>query len=98
MRIIRIPKKDRTWRVIYAPNPEEKAALKALVPELNVAALKMDKHGVSHGFMPGRSPVTNAMAHRGFMYSLSFDLESWFDTVTPWHLATIWQHLNQTWL
>ncbi len=61
--------------------------LKALVPELNAAALKADKHGVSHGFMPGRSPVTNAMAHRGYAYSLSFDLADWFDTVTLDHLG-----------
>jgi RNA-directed DNA polymerase len=86
MRIIRLPKKSGGWRVIYAPNPEEKTKLKALVPELNAAALAADKHGVSHGFMPGRSPVTNAMQHRGYMYSLSFDLAEWFETVTPAHI------------
>jgi hypothetical protein len=89
MRIIRIPKKAGTWRVIYAPNPEEKAALKALVPELNAAALAEDKHGVAHGFMPGRSPVTNALAHRGYAYSLSFDLEDWFNTVTREHFLKV---------
>lgn len=86
MRKIFLPKKSGGWRIIYAPNPKEKAALKALVPELNAAALKADKHGVAHGFMPGRSPVTNALAHRGFMYSLSFDLADWFDTVRPSHI------------
>lgn len=86
MRIIKRPKKSGGWRVIYAPSPEEMAALKRMVPELNAAALAADKHHVAHGFMPGRSPVTNAMVHRGFMYSLSFDLADWFDTVTLDHV------------
>lgn len=89
MRKIFLPKKSGGWRIIYAPNPEEKAALKAMVPQLNAAALCADKHGVSHGFMPGRSPVTNAMAHRGYAWSLSFDLADWFETVTMAHLVKV---------
>ncbi len=95
MQIIRKKKKSGGERLIYAPSPEEKARLKALVPELNAAALAEDRHGVAHGFMPGRSPVTNAMTHRGYEYSLSFDLADWFDTVTPWHLARVMHNLDR---
>lgn len=88
MRIQTIRKKNGSPRLIYCPNPEEKAALRKLLPDLNAAALAADKHGVAHGFMPGRSAVTNAMAHRGHAYSLSFDLADWFDTVKLHHLGT----------
>ena len=36
-----------------------------------------------HGFMPGRSPVTNAMQHIGYEHTLSMDMADFFDTVTP---------------
>lgn len=37
---------------------------------------------VVHGFVPGRSAVTNALAHVGRRFSLCFDLKDFFDTVT----------------
>lgn len=83
MHIVKIPKGGGRYRTIYVPNPEEKRRLKALVPALNERAAHHDPHRVMHGFMPGRSPVTNAMQHRGYAYSLSFDLENFFDHVTP---------------
>ena len=89
MKIIKIPKKDKSFRVIYCPEPELKKRLRLMVPRLNGFAIFMDRHGVAHGFMPRRSPVTNAMAHCGFPFSLSFDLENWFDTVTPDHVMNV---------
>lgn len=84
MPLIPIPKKTKgEFRQIYAPSKKEKARLRLLLPELNQIAL--DNCGMStvHGFMPGKSPVTNARAHIGFQYSLSFDLKDFFDTVKP---------------
>lgn len=38
---------------------------------------------VVHGFMPGRSAVSNANAHRGYRYTLSVDVKDCFDSTTP---------------
>lgn len=89
MRIIYIRKKNGSKREIYAPSPDEKARLRRQVGRLNGFALMLDRHGVVHGFMPLRSPVTNALAHRGYAFSLSFDLEDFFNTVTPEHVMNI---------
>lgn len=89
MRIIYIRKKNGSKREIYCPSPDEKARLRRQVDRLNGFAIMLDRHGVVHGFMPRRSPVTNAMAHRGYAFSLSFDLEDFFNTVTPEHVMNI---------
>lgn len=89
MKIVAIPKKNGQRRVIYCPNPDEMKRLRAQVERLNGFAIMLDRHGVAHGFMPRRSPVTNAMAHRGYPFSMSFDLEDWFNTVTLEHVRNI---------
>jgi hypothetical protein len=82
MNIIQIPKKNGKYRTIYVPDREEKQKFKNLLGELNRKA-KNILSGVVHGFVPGRSPVTNALPHVGYEYTISFDLEDFFDTVTP---------------
>lgn len=82
MEIIRIPKGNGRFRVVYNPDPEHKRRLRTFVPQLNWICEKMDTHGVQHGAREGRSPVSNAKVHIGFEYTLSMDLEGFFDTVT----------------
>jgi len=83
MRKLSIPKGNGKVRIVYAPDKEEKKKFKALVNELNDKCLKVCNDSVVHGFMPRRSPVTNALAHVGYNYSICFDLENFFDAVTP---------------
>ena len=97
MRILRIKKKSGAYRTIYAPDKERKAQCRALLPAIERAAREADKHGVQHGFTEGRSPVTNALVHVGWMYTLTMDMASWFDTVTPDHVlkaerADVWRY------
>jgi hypothetical protein len=82
MNIVQIPKRNGEYRTIYVPDKEEKQKFKNLLGELNWKA-KNILSGVVHGFVPGRSPVTNALPHVGYEYTISFDLEDFFDTVTP---------------
>ncbi len=89
MRIIHIRKKNGSHREIWCPSPDEKARLRRQLDRLNGFAILMDRHGVVHGFMPHRSPVTNAVAHRGYAFSLSFDLEDFFNTVTAEHVMNV---------
>lgn len=82
MRKVRIPKRSGGMRVIYIPDAEEKARLRTLVGPLQDKVLRMCGQEVQ-GFVPGRSPVTNALAHVGYTCSLTMDLEDFFDHVTP---------------
>lgn len=82
-----ILKPNGKTRLIYAPNRDEKRQLRAMVPQLNLIAEKLDVHGVQHGFTEGRSPLTNAKVHIGFEYTVSFDLTDFFDTVTMVHVC-----------
>lgn len=81
MRIVRIPKRNGSDRIVYVPNPEEKERLRNLLPMWHrLAKRKCSSH--VHGFMLKKSPVTNAMVHRGYRYTLNFDLQNFFDSVT----------------
>lgn len=87
MHTVTIPKKSGGTRTIYVPNRTEKAALRSIAGELTSKARRADKAGVVHGFTPGRSPVTNAQAHVGHRYTVSFDLADFFESVTPERLV-----------
>lgn len=78
-----IPKSDGSERAIWAPMPKLKAAqhwiLRNIVEHLPV-------HGAAHGFLAGRSVVTNARPHAGAAVVVQLDLKDFFPTVT-WRRA-----------
>jgi hypothetical protein len=83
MQITKIPKGNGKFRTIYCPSPTEKLLFRGNVPHLNSQATALDIHKVAHGFLPGRSIVTNALAHVGdWQITLHFDFENFFDSVT----------------
>jgi hypothetical protein len=87
MQIVKIPKKTKgAFREICIPSSSEKARMREYLPSLNAKAEKLCNSEVVHGFMNGKSPVTNALKHIGYQYTLKFDLSDFFDTVTPKHL------------
>ena len=94
MNIIRIPKGHGKFRTICIPTPEEKANNLKWIPIFQKALeerwrgeIKNRTQWPIHGFTPGRSPATNALAHRGHKFSLCFDLKDFFDTVRVRHVA-----------
>jgi retron-type reverse transcriptase len=74
-----IPKRNGKERPIWAPLPRLKAAqhwiLRNIVEKLLV-------HGAAHGFLPGRSILTNAEVHTGGRIVVRMDIEGFFPTVT----------------
>jgi hypothetical protein len=62
------------------PNPEEKQI--ALLYLSRLQDIQVPGCEVQHGFVRGRSPVTNALAHVGYEYTLCMDLADFFDSVT----------------
>lgn len=86
MNIIKIPKKTKgKFREIAIPSFEEKIQFRQYISKLNEKTKKLCSDSV-HGFVCGKSPVTNADQHRGKKYTLSFDLSDFFDMVKPSHL------------
>jgi len=82
MKITKIPKGNGKFRTIYCPSQNEKNDLRYILHPINQHALAIDTHKVAHGFMPGRSIVTNALAHVGdWQITLHFDFEDFFDSV-----------------
>ncbi|MHB1762668.1 MAG: reverse transcriptase family protein [Acidimicrobiales bacterium] len=87
MHTVTIPKRSGGTRTIYVPNRSEKAALRSIAGDLIAKARKADRAEVVHGFARGRSPVTNAQAHVGHAFTISFDLADFFASVTPERLV-----------
>lgn len=81
-KIIKIPKKSGGHRTIAVPRYDYKRELRMTLPKLHSLAAEVCDEKIVHGFMIGKSPVTNAMAHVGYKWSVCFDLADFFDTVT----------------
>lgn len=74
-----IPKKSGGERQIWAPMPRLKAA-QSWVRENIVEHLPV--HGAAHGFLAGRSILTNARQHVGSRVVVNLDIKDFFPTVT----------------
>jgi len=76
-------KRSGGLREVYRLRRDVADYYRSLVPELSALALTLDVYRVAHGFMPGRSPVTNALAHKGsHEATLCMDLKDFFDSLT----------------
>lgn len=74
-----IPKRDGSERAIWAPMPKLKNAQHWILRNI---AEKLLVHGAVHGFLPGRSTLTNAEAHANPKVVVKMDIKDFFPTVT----------------
>lgn len=74
-----IPKRNGKERAIWAPLPKLKAAQHWI---LRHVAERLPVHQAAHGFLAGRSILTNAQVHTGSRLILKMDLKDFFPTVT----------------
>jgi hypothetical protein len=74
-----IPKRDGSQRPIWAPHKKLKAAQHWVL--LNVVE-RLQVHGAVHGFLPGRSTLTNATVHTNSRIILKMDIKEFFPTIT----------------
>jgi RNA-directed DNA polymerase len=74
-----IPKRDGSKRAIWAPMPRLKDAQRWV--SRNIVE-KLLVHGSVHGFLPGRSTLTNAASHLGSKLVVKVDIKDFFPTVT----------------
>ncbi|MBU8898758.1 hypothetical protein DRW03_11035 [Corallococcus sp. H22C18031201] len=73
-----VPKRSGGVRRLSAPRPKLKAAQRALLEQV---LARMPSHPAAHGFVPGRSTVTNAQPHVGATVVVRVDLEDFFPSV-----------------
>lgn len=76
-KIYKVPKK-KGYRVITEPLDELKVVQEYL--KLHLDTVKISD--AAHGFVPGRSPLTNALPHRQQDYVLNLDIKDFFPSVT----------------
>lgn len=81
-KICKIPKRNGKFRTIYIPDKEYKAQLRYLLTEKFFQ--KKFPYYVT-AFVHDNNIVTNAKQHIGYNFTLSFDLEDFFDSVTTEH-------------
>jgi len=80
-KILKLPKGDGKFRTIYAPSKAYKQRLRSFLLDLQQKLHNADTDQTIHGFMRGRGPVSNAQRHIGYAYTLSLDLQDFFDSV-----------------
>ncbi|MCA9711261.1 MAG: RNA-directed DNA polymerase, partial [Myxococcales bacterium] len=74
-----VPKRDGGLRLISAPKPDLKAAQRWIARNITE---HLPVHGAAHGFVPGRSTVTNAQVHAGARVVIKLDLQNFYPTIT----------------
>lgn len=74
-----VPKRDGSPRLISEPKPTLKAAQKWIAREITE---HLPVHGAAHGFLAGRSTVSNAAVHAGAKVVVKLDLKDFYPTIT----------------
>lgn len=84
-----VPKASGGTRVLHAPRAALKRLQRILLKQL-FAPLEL--HPAAHGFVPGRSTVTNAAPHVGARILVKMDLVDFFPTVHFGRLVGLFEH------
>ena len=86
-----IKKRLGGWRLIESPKTTLKLVQTKILREL---LDKVPVHAASHGFVKGRSILTNARAHVGQSVVLKFDLTNFYTTVSFARVVAIFRSLG----
>jgi RNA-directed DNA polymerase len=86
-----IRKRSGGWRLIEAPKPELKRVQTQILREI---LDRVPPHAAAHGFIAGRSILTNAQPHVGKRYVLKFDLEDFYPSVRYPRVVAIYRSLG----
>jgi hypothetical protein len=84
--IFYISKKNGKFRRIFSVYKEEKNELRGLLPALEEILLKNDQDKINYAFVKNRNCIEHAMQHIGYEYTVSMDLENFFESVTVAHV------------
>jgi RNA-directed DNA polymerase len=89
-----IPKRDENkQREICAPKPQLRWIQRQILDQI---LSKIPVHDTAHGFIPGRSTVTNAQQHVGAEVILKFDLTDFFPTIHYYRVVGLFASFGYT--
>jgi RNA-directed DNA polymerase len=86
-----IPKRDGSERTICAPKSQLRWVQRQILDRI---LAKVPAHDAAHGFVPGRSTVTNATPHTGAKIILKFDLTDFFPTIHYYRVVGLFARLG----
>jgi RNA-directed DNA polymerase len=86
-----VPKKSGGTRTLSAPH-RTLAAIQQLI--LNMIVARLPVESPAHGFLPGRSILTNAQPHTGRAVVVNLDLENFFPNITFPRVRSVFQRLG----
>lgn len=86
-----LPKKTGGERLISAPMPRLKRAQYWVLD--NILA-KVPAHGAAHGFLAGRSIVSNATPHAGHDVVINLDVKDFFPSIAFGRIKGVFRHLG----
>jgi len=86
-----VPKRSGGYRVLYAPKPRLKEAQRWTDGEI---LARVPARRAAHGFVPGRSILTNAAQHAHQEIVITLDLEDFFPSVTYRRVRGLFQALG----
>lgn len=88
-RIARIPKGNGNFRYLYIASAEDNLRLRSLLPTLESILAATDTSKSNYAFQRNRNCVLNAVQHIGYRYTLSMDLEDFFNSIFPSHVSAV---------
>jgi hypothetical protein len=86
-----IPKRDGSERAICAPKPQLLWVQRQILGQI---LAKIPAHESAHGFVEGRSTVTNARPHLGSKLLVKFDLRDFFPTIHYYRVLGLFTRLG----
>ena len=86
-----IPKRSGAERTICAPKWQLRSVQQQILQKI---LYHIPVHKAAHGFVPGRSTVTNAQPHVGKALLLKFDLEDFFPTIHHYRVVGLFASLG----
>jgi RNA-directed DNA polymerase len=86
-----IPKRDGSEREISAPRKQLRWVQRMILDKI---LAHVPAHESAHGFIPGRSTVTNAQPHLGSALILKFDLTDFFPTIHYYRVVGLFASLG----
>jgi RNA-directed DNA polymerase len=86
-----IPKRDGTERAICAPKTQLRWVQRKILEKV---LAPLPAHESAHGFIAGRSTVTNATPHLGAKVLVKFDLRDFFPTISYYRVVGLFAKLG----
>ena len=86
-----IPKRDGADRTICAPKTQLRFVQRSILDQI---LAKVPTHDAAHGFITGRSTVTNATPHLGAKVLVKFDQKDFFPTLHYYRVVGLFARLG----